>query len=278
MMKDWFVALLSTNREAVLEEWVRNIDDGHTARTREMMSRGELRLQCAGIIDNLTLFARSGVRDVSHSGSSELVDQLREISTSRAVQGFTPSDTASFVFSLKDAILPYLQSAESDAVRLVARVIEVNKLIDSMGILTFETYAATRESLIREQSVALAEMATPVVQVWDDVLVVPLIGALDSLRANALMENTLSRLAEDSARVAIVDITGVITVDTMVAHHLIKLASAVKLMGAEFILTGLSPTIARTIVQLGVNISALQTAASLAQGLKIAIKHVERTS
>lgn len=198
-----------------------------------------------------------------------LIDQLTNVSVSRAKQGFTPRETATYIFSLKDALLEILQHERNDEPQqLLGEILLVSKFIDSLGIVTFETFIQGREEVIMRQTDEMTEISTPVVQIWDGILAMPLIGTLDSSRALVVMENLLQEIVRTGSGIAILDISGVPTVDSMVAQHLIKTVNATRLMGAECIISGIRPEIAQTIVHLGIDLSQVITKASLSSALK----------
>ena len=233
----------------------------------------ELRTQCTEFLTSLNEALQSG-----HSANFQEAsfDSLREvassISKSRALQGFSPSETALFIFSLKKPLFSLLQnSVESTPEALTEEIITTSALLDEVGLYTAEVYQKTREEVIARQNQDLLELSTPVVKLWDGVLALPLIGTLDSARTQVVMESLLQKIVETSADVAIIDITGVPTVDTLVAQHLLKTVTAARLMGAECIISGIRPQIAQTIVHLGVNLGDVITKASLAEAFKIAI-------
>jgi rsbT co-antagonist protein RsbR len=200
-------------------------------------------------------------------------DLLTDISRSRATQGFTASETATFVFSLRLPLIELLQrhhGADSDSatedVRLAIR------LIDQMGLWTFERYQKSREDIISRQQQEMLELSTPVVQLFDGVLALPVIGTLDSMRTQVVMETLLQQIVNTGAEIAIIDITGVPTVDTLVAQHLLKAVAAARLMGADCIISGIRPQIAQTIVHLGVELNNVTTKATMADALKLALQ------
>ena len=200
-------------------------------------------------------------------------DFLSGLSRSRAEVGFSPSETAMFVFSLKQPLLARLSNEHGDdAQGLIQIVWEMTALLDRLGLLTTEEYQKGRESVIARQQRDLIELSTPVVKLWDGVVAVPLIGTLDSERTQIVMESLLERIVETNSTMAIIDITGVPTVDTLVAQHLLKTVTAIRLMGADCIISGIRPQIAQTIVHLGVDLQGVTTKANLADALSLALK------
>ncbi|MEU8958005.1 STAS domain-containing protein [Streptomyces sp. NPDC048518] len=195
-----------------------------------------------------------------------------DLSLRRARGGATPTATSLAVLLLKEAVLEAVQSATDDSAELFAAALLVNRLLDAAGMLSFGTYVEGREEIIRRQSRQLLELSTPVVRLWRHILAVPLIGTLDTGRTQVVMENLLQAIQEHEAQVAIIDITGVPTVDTAVAQHLMQTVNAVRLMGADCVISGIRPQIAQTIAQLGIDLSKILTRASLADALSEAIR------
>jgi rsbT co-antagonist protein RsbR len=197
---------------------------------------------------------------------------LDELSRARLVQGYSPSETATFVFSLKEPLFDLLRREIGDNADSLAREIwTATGLLDKIGLYTTESYVRTREEVIRRQQQELLELSTPVVELWDGVLALPLIGTLDSARTQIVMESLLERIVTSGAEIAIIDITGVPTVDTLVAQHLIKTISAARLMGADCILSGIRPQIAQTIVHLGLELN-VDSKATMADALALALR------
>ncbi|MEU7646485.1 MULTISPECIES: STAS domain-containing protein [Streptomyces] len=210
------------------------------------------------------------VQDVvtSHPGLRQAVTDL---SLRRARGGATPTATSPAILALKEALLEAVQSDTRDVSALYHAALFINRLLDTAGAMSFEIYVEGREEIIRRQSRQLLEVSTPVVRIWDRVLAVPLIGTLDTTRTQVVMENLLEAIERDEAQVAIIDITGVPTVDTAVAHHLMQTVNAVRLMGADCVISGIRPPIAQIIAQLGIDLSAILTRATLADALAAAI-------
>jgi rsbT co-antagonist protein RsbR len=202
-------------------------------------------------------------------------DMLGGLSAARARQGFSPSDTATFVFSFKEPLFARLREEyRADVDGLARELWTATRLLDRLGLLTTEAFQKTREDVIARQQRELLELSTPVVTLWEGILAVPLIGTLDSERTQVVMENLLQRIVETGASIAIMDITGVPTVDTLVAQHLLKTVGAARLMGAECIISGIRPQIAQTIVHLGVDLGNVATKATLADALVLAMGRV----
>ncbi|MFE2476137.1 STAS domain-containing protein [Streptomyces sp. NPDC059389] len=203
---------------------------------------------------------------------AELNRAVSDLSLRRARAGATPTATSLAILALKEALLEAVQESTEDAGELFSAALLINELLDAAGALSFATYVEGREEIIRRQSRQLLEVSTPVVRLWDQILAVPLIGTLDTARTQVVMENLLQAIAEHEAQVAIIDITGVPTVDTAVAQHLMQTVSAVRLMGADCVISGIRPTIAQTIAQLGIDLSNILTRATLADALSDAMK------
>ena len=198
---------------------------------------------------------------------------LDSIADARASAGFTPVATATFVLSLKQAIFEELEKA-TDGARLSSEVWDVTTLLDSLALQTMDASLKARERVIARQQEDMLELSTPVVKLWDGILALPMIGTLDSARTQVVMEALLQRIVETGAEVAIIDITGVPTVDTLVAQHLIKTVTAARLMGADCIISGIRPQIAATIVHLGVDLSNVATKSTLADAFRLALSRV----
>jgi rsbT co-antagonist protein RsbR len=197
---------------------------------------------------------------------------LDEVSRSRASRGFSPSETATFVLSMKKPIFSIIRNEYSNDAKSVADLSwSATELIDGLGLYTTESFLKAREEVIMRQQQDLLELSTPVVKLWDRVLALPLIGTLDSQRTQVVMETLLHQIVQDGAEVAIIDITGVPTVDTLVAQHLLKTVTAARLMGADCIISGIRPSTAQTIVHLGVDLQDVMTKATLADAFRVAL-------
>jgi rsbT co-antagonist protein RsbR len=203
---------------------------------------------------------------------------LGSISRARAAQGFSPGETATFVFSLKQPLFTRLRETHgNDAAALADDIWKTTQAIDQLGLYTIEVFQRSREDIIQRQQTEMLELSTPVVKLWDGVLALPMIGTLDSHRTQVVMETLLQRIVETGAEIAIIDITGVPTVDTLTAQHLLKTVTAARLMGADCIISGIRPQIAQTIVHLGVDLQGVTTKASLADAFKLALERTGQT-
>jgi rsbT co-antagonist protein RsbR len=203
------------------------------------------------------------------------LDFLGNVSRSRATQGFSPSETATFIFSLKRPLFALLRKENANAEVLSDELWNATLLLDKLGLYTTEVFQKSREEMIKRQQLDMLELSTPVVKIWDGILAVPLIGTLDSSRTQMVMENLLKSIVETNSNVAIVDITGVPTVDTLVAQNLLKTVMAAKLMGAQCIVSGIRPQIAQTMVHLGVDFGNIITKATLADALAQAFRIID---
>jgi len=266
-------AVLRKHEAEILAEWLKAQAAGQTR--RDQLHEAEARAMSKEFLSALAAATQGGSApgDLRGESWSRVREILSDLSASRAAQGFSPSDTAMFVFSLKQPLFARLrEEAGSDAELLGDQLWSATLLIDRLGLFTTEAYQKSRESVIASQQRELLELSTPVVQLWDDVLALPLIGTLDSNRTQVVMESLLEKIVETGASIAIIDITGVPTVDTLVAQHLLKTVTAIRLMGAECIISGIRPQIAQTIVHLGIDLEGVTTKATLADALALAFK------
>ena len=262
-----WVKVLAEDKDALLDNWVREQKAAVTARP-DLMSDSELRRESAAFLDSLLAAADEGApADISTEPWAPLRELLGDISRARATQGFSPAETATFVFSLKQPAFALLQGKLGTDPGLLDEVWTLTVLLDKLGLYTAEVFQRSREGIIRRQQAEMLELSTPVVQLWEGILALPLIGTLDSERTQVIMENLLQGIVDRSSGVAIIDITGVPAVDTLVAQHLIKTVSAARLMGAQCIISGIRPQIAQTMVHLGVGFEGVVTTASLADAL-----------
>jgi rsbT co-antagonist protein RsbR len=250
------------------------------AGSKGRISNAELDQQSAEFIKLLTAaseHARSG--DISGAEFKPIREFLEGVSRSRVAQGFSSDETASFIFSLKKPFFAALRvDAGKDADALADQVWRATELLDALGLHTIKVYQKSREDVINRQQREMLELSTPVVKLWEGILALPMIGTLDSARTQVVMENLLQKVVETGAQIAILDITGVPTVDTLVAQHLLKTVTALRLMGAEAIISGVRPQIAQTIVHLGVDLQGVTTKANLADALALALKRTGSTT
>jgi rsbT co-antagonist protein RsbR len=251
---------LRDHHDKVAGRWTELVVSGMRGRTSVEEVRRELG-------DLFTLIVRVLAQADDHA-AGELQASLDELSRSRARDGFTPSETAVGIFSLKEAVYELV----ADSAELVPEFIAFSRLIDELGLRTFEAYSAAREQIISDQMTTMMELSTPVVQLWDGIIAVPLVGTLDSARTQLVMEKLLDTLVATGADHAVIDITGVATVDTEVAQHLLKTVSAARLLGAECTISGIRPQVAQTIVSLGIEFGDIATKANLADALALALR------
>ena len=264
------------NQDSILKDWVAYQLSPGTMR-RDLVKEQDLREASRRFLDVFVTVVENG-GDSSAQSWKSAQEFLGELSKTRAQQGFSPSETAMFVFSLKQPLFDMLQRQKQHDGRTLAKDLwDLTVLLDKLGLYTMEVYQHSRDSIIRRQQQELMELSTPVVQLWDEVLALPLIGTLDSSRTQVVMESLLQRIVETGARIAIIDITGVPTVDTLVAQHLMKTVSAARLMGADCIISGIRPQIAQTIVHLGVNLHDIVTKSTLADAFVIALQRTGST-
>jgi rsbT co-antagonist protein RsbR len=237
-------------------------------------ARQEMARQSREFIDLLVQTLRTESSDnVESSGWTAIREFLSDISASRVRDGYSASDTAYFIFSLKPPLFDILRSElGSDPQQLAEGVMDASQLLDKLGILTTEAFQRTREEVIIRQQQELLELSTPVVRLWDNILALPLIGTLDSARTQVVMQNLLEAIVQTRSDVAIIDITGVPMVDTLVAQHLLKTVAAARLMGADCLISGIRPQIAQTIIHLGVDLTAVTTKATLADAFSVALR------
>ena len=270
------VALVARHEDEILADWVRA---QKAAGRSHLISDEDLRSQAREFLSLFRTAAQGGrIDDINGREWDDTRRLLEDLSRTRARQGFTPSQTALFVFSLKEPLFARLRTEfGNDAERLATATLTINAVLDKLGLFTTEVYQKGREELIARQQQEMMELSTPVVELWDGVLALPLIGTLDSARTQVVMESLLQRIVDTGAGIAIIDITGVPTVDTLVAQHLLKTVAAARLMGADCIISGIRPQIAQTIVHLGVELQDVVTKATLADAFAIALKRLGLT-
>ena len=266
-------AIVSSDFESISADWIREMSD--STRRGDLLRVSELKEQCNHFLRVFTEGLRAGGQNIKSSAWDPTRHFLTELSASRAKQGFSPTETATFIFSLKRPLFERIQANfASDPQLLGKEMWTVTALLDSLGLLTAEAYSKAREEVIARQQEEMLELSTPVVKLWDGVLALPLIGTLDSARTQVVMENLLQSIVETNSKIAIIDITGVPTVDTVVAQHLLKTVTAARLMGADCIISGVRPQIAQTIVHLGINLLDITTKANLADAFTTALRRL----
>ncbi|MBA2672555.1 STAS domain-containing protein [Ramlibacter sp.] len=264
------LALLNQHEEQIVSEWMQ---EAAGALRLTDSSRRTMQSEAAELVRGLREALQAGADPADFTGAawSAVRDTLSALSRSRASQGQPAGDTSFFVLALKKPLFSGLQRGTADKDQLLAAVWSVTTLVDRMGQWTVTTYQQTREEIIARQQQDLLELSTPVIKLWEGILAVPMIGTLDSSRTQIVMETLLQRIVETGATLAIIDITGVPTVDTLVAQHLLKTVSAIRLMGAECIISGIRPQIAQTIVHLGIDLKGIASKSSLADALSLAL-------
>ena len=268
--------ILTRNEKELLAEWMRHQLESVTTR-RDLISEAELRDQSQQFLRLFrTALGRRPDGDLSHDAWTDVKEMLAEVSVSRARRGFSPIETAMFVFSLKQPLFQQLRRTNDDPGQLADDLWSTSLLLDRLGLHTTEIFQKGREEVIARQQQDMLELSTPVVQLAEGVLALPLIGTLDSARTQVVMESLLTRIVETGSGIAIIDITGVPTVDTLVAQHLLKTVAAARLMGAECIISGIRPQIAQTIVHLGVDLLDIITKSTLADAFAIALSRTGR--
>jgi rsbT co-antagonist protein RsbR len=269
------VHVLQDSQVQLLADWMKSLRASGSSHSTVTISDPELQSQCQEFISLLSAVLTAGaIDDATGPAQQPLREFLTGISRSRGRQGFSPSETAMFVMSFKEPLFANLRRASSgdDDAKLFANLWQLSHLLDKLALYTTEVYQQTREDLIRRQGEEMLELSTPVIQLWDGILALPLIGTLDSSRTQIVMESLLQQIVATRSPIAILDITGVPTVDTLTAQHLLKTVAATRLMGAECIISGIRPQIAQTIVHLGVSLGDIVTKASLADAFRIALK------
>ena len=266
--------ILEQYESELLDQWLEEIIVA--SNRKGLIKEADLKAECR---EFLSLF-RSAIRKDNSDGIesaawSPVRDLLTTISRSRSSKGFTPSETAMFVFSFKQPLFSRLrQQLNQDGMGLSENILVATQLLDKLGLFTTEVYQKSREAVVLRQQEELMELSTPVVKLWHGVLALPLIGTLDSARTQVVMESLLQKIVETGSEVAIIDITGVPTVDTLTAQHLVKTITAARLMGADCIISGIRPQIAQTIVYLGIDLQNIVTKSTLADAFALALKRI----
>jgi rsbT co-antagonist protein RsbR len=267
--------VLDKQEGELLSLWMKEQMGAVTLR-KDLLTEGELEEQSAAFLKTMRAALQQGNgHDIRDPAWTLVREQLTQLSTKRARLGFSPSETATFIFSLKQPLFQRLQKTlEGRPEKMVQEVWQTTVLLDKLGLFTTEASQKAREEAIGRQQEEIIELSTPVVELWEGVLALPLIGTLDSRRSQMVMENLLQRIVETGAEMAIIDITGVPAVDTLTAQHLLKTITATRLMGADCIISGIRPQIAQTIVHLGVDLGGVLTRSSLADALALALKRL----
>ncbi len=264
------IEAIKNNQPQLLDAWRKGLQaKGATRNVKEQ----DLQQQTAEFLQLVI----SGLQDghgtqTAATGWAETRQFLEKLSASRALLGMDSQQTANFIFALKGPLFSVLQDHyRNDPAQLTEQLLEISELFDALGMHTIATFQKSREAVIKRQQEELLELSTPVVKLWDGVLALPMIGTLDSQRTQMVMESLLQRIVDTGSEIAIIDITGVPTVDTLVAQHLLKTVTAIRLMGADCIISGVRPQIAQTIVHLGLDLQGVVTKANLSDALKLAL-------
>lgn len=270
-MEDNSTQILKEKKDAILELWIsKQMAEDSYFNAEDQKEDSE---DFASAF--LNALNASSINDKDAKGFEKVHDILMGISVSRAKRGFTPRETAVYMFTFKEALLEILSNDVSDPVKLYENSLKISKIVDNMAILTFEGYIKGREDVISRQTDEITEISTPVIRVWDGVVALPIIGTLDSARTQVVMENLLQQIVETGSTIAILDISGVPAVDSLVAQHLIKTVSATRLLGAECIISGIRPEIAQIVVHLGIDLSNIITKSTLASALQTAFNMLQ---
>ena len=264
------------NRESILQDWLTRLKTA--VQRRDLISERALESQASEMVSTIVDVPKgTALEDFSSPAWQPLKSMLAKLSVSRATSGFTPSETAIFVLSLKPSLFTVArQQVGNNADELLAQILIVNDVIDKLALHTTDSYIHGRDQVIARQQEEMLELSTPVVTLWDGIVALPLIGTLDSARTQVVMESLLQAIVQTNSRFAIIDITGVPTVDTLVAQHLLKTITAARLMGAECIISGIRPQIAQTIVHLGINLQDVITKSKLADAFRLALERSGR--
>ncbi len=265
--------VIAVNEDKILMDWMKEMSSA--TRRSDLIKESDLRAQCSQLLKLLKQGTEASGTNFQAPAFDPTRELLADISRTRAQQGFKPSETATFVFSLKPALFREIQAAnKGKAEAAISETWAATELLDAMGLHTMEVFQKSREDTIRRQQEELLELSTPVVKLWDGILALPIIGTLDSARTQVVMESLLQAIVQTNSRFAIIDITGVPTVDTVVAQHLLKTVTAARLMGADCIISGVRPQIAQTIVHLGINLMDVTTKATLAAAFSVALQRL----
>jgi rsbT co-antagonist protein RsbR len=270
------VDAMKQSQAGLTSKWLSGLEANGSARN---IKEDDLKLQASDFLHLLISVVEKGShQSLGGSDWDEIRQFLEKLSHSRALSGQDSQQTASFIFSLKGPLFSMLQGEYEESPTLLAeQVLEVSELLDILGMHTIRTFQKSREAVIKRQQEELLELSTPVVKLWDGVLALPMIGTLDSQRTQVVMESLLQRIVDTGSEIAIIDITGVPTVDTLVAQHLLKTVTAIRLMGADCIISGVRPQIAQTIVHLGLDLQGVVTKANLADALALALRRLGLT-
>lgn len=266
--------LLDSHRTELLSEWVQELTAANIR--KGLIKEAEWQEECREFLQLFSVAVQQGnLTNIQTPEWQPVREMLSSISRSRSQKGFTPSETATFIFSFKQPLFNQLRrELAQDPTALIEDIWQATTLLDQLGLFSTEVYQKVREEIILRQQEELMELSTPVVKLWDGILALPIIGTLDSARTQVAMESLLQKIVETGSEVAIIDITGVPTVDTLTAQHLLKTVTAARLMGADCIISGIRPQIAQTIVYLGIDLADVTTKATLADAFLMALKRI----
>lgn len=271
---------MSTNRiseaikkseKSLLEAWVNAQTNAEDIR-RDLINEQELKVQSSDFLSRFQKATAGGNLNTQAPEWAAVLEFLTDLSRQRGRMGFSPTETALFIFSLKAPLSDLLRKEIKDSAAQLDVTTAAFTVLDKLGLYTSEMYIKTREEVIIRQQEDMLELSTPVVKLWDGIVALPIIGTLDSARTSVVMETLLQKIVETGSEIAIIDITGVPTVDTLVAQHLLKTVAAARLMGADCIISGIRPQIAQTMVHLAIDLSAVTTKATMAEALKVALE------
>ena len=265
--------ILETFEADMLSEWIQELATINIR--RGLIKEAEIKEECREFLSLFRIAVQQGnLTNIEGVTWQEMREMLSSISRSRSQKGFTPTETATFIFSFKQPFFNRMRQQLKDPIELGEEIWLATNLLDQMGLLIMEVYQKTREEVILRQQEELMELSTPVVKLWEGILALPIIGTLDSARTQIVMESLLQKIVETESEVAIIDITGVPTVDTLTAQHLLKTVTAARLMGADCMISGIRPQIAQTIVYLGIDLANVTTKATLADAFLTALKRM----
>lgn len=268
--------ILETFEADLLSEWTQELTTVNIR--RGLIKEAELREECREFLSLFKIAVGQGkFTNIQAAAWEDMREILTSISRSRSQKGFTSSETATFIFSFKQPLFNRMRQQLKDPIELGEEIWLATNLLDQLGLLTIEVYQKAREEVILRQQEELMELSTPVIKLWEGILALPIIGTLDSARTQMMMESLLQKIVETGSEIAIIDITGVPTVDTLTAQHLLKTVTAARLMGANCMISGIRPQIAQTIVYLGIDLTNITTKATLADAFLTALKHLGAT-
>ncbi len=269
--------VLHTQRDHISREWLKQVLEKWNNQYQNLLTEQELKTQSDKLLEELTrlLLIHKGNDTFDIAISNELSGIIKNLSISRAKLGFKVTDTATYILTLKNVLTKALmEQASTDQDELVSNLLAINSLLDRLSILIFDSFISQREEIISQQSLSIQELSTPVIRLWDQIVLLPLVGVIDTLRARQFTENLLEAISRYEAVVTVIDVTGVPVFDTSVARHIMKTVDAAQLLGSRIIMTGISPEGALTLTKLGLNFSATICRASLRAGVAEALKMI----